>query len=81
MAGSSEGHRQNLYENLKKKYNVKRIGGLIEGDIYLSHEEYAKEISQSMIVINTDTVSSRIQLKGRVNQCFAAGVLSLTEKI
>lgn len=81
IAGSSEGQRIDIYNALTaRNIPVRRIGGLMSDDNYLSDEDYAKEISESRIVINTQTQPERIQLKGRVCQVLSCGSFLLEQK-
>jgi hypothetical protein len=80
IAGSSEGQRIAVYYALSRAgLNVNRAGGLMPGDAYLSHPDYARALAESRIVVNTQTRGERVQLKGRVAQTLASGALLLEQ--
>jgi spore maturation protein CgeB len=56
-----------------------RIGGLVGTDKFLTNEDYAREIATSKIVVNTQTMPTRIQLKGRVSQVISCGTFLLEQ--
>lgn len=81
IAGSSEGERIKVVAALEARgIKVNRVGGLMQTDRFVSHEEYARALSESRIVVNTQThVSERIQLKGRVSQVLGCGSFLLEQ--
>lgn len=80
LSGSSEGERIAIYSELQTAgIQVNRIGGLLSTDKFLPLSEYAKQLSQSLIVVNTQTCPERIQLKGRVMQVLSCGSLLLEQ--
>lgn len=80
LVGSFEGVREEIYQALvEARMPVSRIGGMMPGDPFLPHAEYAAAIGASHIVINTQTHGYRTQLKGRVGQALAAGALLLDQ--
>lgn len=81
LVGSSEGYRVKVEEALRQaQIPFARIGGLVGKDKFLTDEEYAREISLSRIVINTQTMPTRIQLKGRVAQVLSCGTFLLEQE-
>ena len=80
ISGSSEGHRVAVFEALVARgFAVHRSGGMMPGDALLPIEQYARDLATSRIVVNTQTVGSRVQVKGRVAQCLASGCLLLEQ--
>jgi len=80
ISGSSEGHRAEVFERLRTAgFAVHRSGGMMPGDTLLPVADYAAELATSRIVVNTQTVSGRVQLKGRVAQCLASGTFLLEQ--
>jgi hypothetical protein len=80
VSGSSEGHRVAACEKLAAAgLAVHRSGGMAPGDTLLSVEQYAADLAVSRIVVNTQTLGSRVQLKGRVAQCLASGTFLLEQ--
>ena len=80
VSGSSEGHRAEVFERLTAAgFAVHRSGGMMPGDTLLPVADYAAALATSRIVVNTQTVASRVQLKGRVAQCLASGTLLLEQ--
>lgn len=80
LAGSSEGARIDIHRALVDAgVPVNRVGGLMRGDRFLALEDYARALSESRIVVNTQTRGERIQLKGRVAQVLASGAFLLEQ--
>jgi hypothetical protein len=80
ISGSSEGHRVAVCEQLiTDGFQVHRSGGMMPTDAMLSIEDYAADLAASRIVVNTQTLGSRTQVKGRVAQCLASGTLLLEQ--
>ena len=80
ISGSSEGHRAAVFEQLKAAgFAVHRSGGMMPDDTLLPVADYAAELATSRIVVNTQTATHRVQLKGRVAQCLASGTLLLEQ--
>lgn len=81
LVGSSEGYRVKIEESLHNaKVPFARIGGLVEKDNFLTNQQYALEIAASKIVINTQTMPTRVQLKGRVAQVISCGTFLLEQE-
>jgi spore maturation protein CgeB len=81
VSGSSEGIRGQIYQLLLDAgFNVHRSGGMMQNDHFLSHAEYAQEMAESRIVVNTQTWDYRIQLKGRTAQALACGCFLLEQR-
>ena len=49
------------------------------GDALLPIAAYADDLATSRIVVNTQTLGSRTQVKGRVAQCLASGAFLLEQ--
>jgi hypothetical protein len=80
ISGSSEGHRVEVFERLAAAgFATHRSGGMMPGDALLPVADYAAELATSRIVVNTQTVAQRVQLKGRVAQCLASGTFLLEQ--
>jgi len=80
ISGSSEGYRNEVYQALLERgFAVHRSGGMMPGDAFLEPQDYARALAVSRIVVNTQTMGSRVQLKGRVAQALACGTLLLEQ--
>ncbi|MBK9393182.1 MAG: glycosyltransferase family 1 protein [Uliginosibacterium sp.] len=55
-------------------------GGIFSHDKTLDLKDYAEEIAESKILANTQTVSGRIQVKGRVSQTLSCGTFLLEQE-
>ena len=81
LPGSSEGQRNHISDALRNAgVEFHRGGGLVPGDSFLSTEDYAQLLAESKIVINTQTVPERVQLKGRVAQVLSCGSFLLEQR-
>lgn len=80
VSGSLEGYRREVYAALVQAgLNVHRSGGMMPGESFLSPADYAREIAESRIVVNSQTNPARVQLKGRVLQTLSCGSLLLEQ--
>lgn len=79
--GSPVGQRAFWINTLKQKYGERfeHIGGVYENETPLPIEEYAKKLSETKIVINTQTYRGRVQCKGKVKEALASGVFLMEE--
>lgn len=79
--GSPVGQREFWINTLKQKYGerFRHIGGVYENETPLPIEEYAQKLSETKIVINTQTYPGRVQCKGKVKEALASGVFLLEE--
>ena len=80
ISGSGEGQRVAVFDRLVAEgFDVHRSGGMMPGDTLLPVADYAHDLAASRIVVNTQTMDSRVQIKGRVAQCLASGTLLLEQ--
>ncbi|WP_172202912.1 glycosyltransferase [Niveibacterium sp. COAC-50] len=80
VSGSIEGFRGIVLTELQNAgIRTFRSGGVFNPDKCLPFADYARDLAQSKIVVNTQTVSSRIQVKGRVAQTLASGAFLLEQ--
>ena len=73
VLGSSEGCRAALIAGLARRYGqgFRHVGGYQPGDATVSFEDYAAAIHRARIVVNSQTVAHRVQVKGRVREVLA----------
>ena len=73
VIGSSEGFRAELIADLSRHYGPRFVhaGGVMENDRFVSYEEYASLICRAKIVVNSQTVPSRVQIKARTREVLA----------
>ena len=73
VLGSSEGSRAALIAGLARRYGqgFRHVGGYQPGDATVSFEDYAAAIHRTRIVVNSQTVAHRVQVKGRVREVLA----------
>lgn len=80
IAGSGEGQRVEVYDRLLADgVSVRRSGGRLPSDKFLPIDAYARSLSETKILVNTQTLASRDQLKGRVGQALSSGTLLLEQ--
>ena len=67
VIGSSEGYRREVIAALQQRYGsrFRHLGGLMPWDKRIPVEEYVQAINRAKIVVNTQTASERVQVKGR----------------
>ncbi len=91
MLGSAEGYRRKLVEYLQAELPQRgiefhRMGGLTKHDLsgradeYLEFRNYVETIWQSSILLCSQTVESRRQLKGKVLEFLACGGFVLVDR-
>lgn len=75
LFGSSEGVRSQIADALKLRYGERfhRFAGFGPDDEYLPPSVYARRIRESRVVVNTQTLPERIQIKGRAKEVLCCG--------
>ncbi len=81
LFGSKAGARKNWISFLQQQFpeQFQHIGGVSHGQAPLPMADYAKAVSQSKIIVNTQTYPFRAQCKGKVREVLAAGRFLLEE--
>jgi hypothetical protein len=73
VLGSSEGRRAALIAGLAQRYGqgFRHVGGYQTNDATVPFTDYAAAIHRARIVVNSQTVPHRVQVKGRVREVLA----------
>jgi hypothetical protein len=81
LFGSSEGNRARIFDSLMKSgLPCLRGGGLLPGDTFLSRDEYARLMRESLISVCTQTQPERTQIKARTLQIIYSGSFLVEER-
>jgi len=85
--GSLEGSRAELMGKLKErlaKKNIRfdKIGGLMggKGDAMVGWDDYKAIIHKTRILLSSQTVSERVQIKGKVYEFLSAGAFCMVDR-
>lgn len=81
LSGSLEGVRGEIASNLLQRgLRLHLSGGILDPLRHLPLTQYAADIASSRLLINTQTIPNRVQMKGRVAQALACGALLLEQE-
>lgn len=81
LFGSSEGRRVDLIRDLSAALGpaFAHLGGYMAGDTFLPREDYVHALNTARIVVNTQTVPERDQIKGRIKEALSCGAFLLEQ--
>lgn len=56
------------------------LGGYMKADTYIPIEQYVEEINRTKIIVNTQTIIERDQIKGRIKEVLSCGGFLLEQR-
>lgn len=81
IMGSDGGNRKFWIEFLREEFGERfqHIGGIYQGQKYISMAEYSNAVKRAKILVNTQTYDYRSDCKGKVRESFGCGTFLLEE--
>lgn len=81
IMGSDGGNRKFWIEFLTEAFGnrFQHIGGIYQGEKYISMAEYSNSVKRAKILVNTQTYDYRSDCKGKVREAFGCGTFLLEE--